>query len=72
MTLRGVAAIVGVGELKPERRTEPGKGPLELIGDVSRLAMQDAGVTIRDIDGLLVDPINEGGMLLPGSTWVAT
>ena len=67
MTLRGVAAIVGVGELKPERRTEPGKGPLELIGDVSRLAMQDAGVTIRDIDGLLVDPINEGGMLLPSS-----
>lgn len=66
MTLRGAAAIVGVGELKPVRHTN-GQGPLDLIADVSRLALEDAGLSFASIDGLLVDPINESPMLVPSS-----
>ncbi len=66
MGLRGVAAIAGVGELKPERET-PGRGPLDLIAEVSRQAVADAGIGWREIDGLLVDPINESPMLVPSS-----
>lgn len=66
MTLRGAGAIVGVGELKPVRHTD-GQGPLEIIAEVSRLALDDAGLGFGSIDGLLVDPINENAMLIPSS-----
>jgi acetyl-CoA acetyltransferase len=66
MTLRGAGAIVGVGELKPVRHTD-GQGPLEIIAEVSRLALDDAGLSFGSIDGLLVDPINENAMLIPSS-----
>ncbi len=64
MSVRGNAAIVGVGELKPARHT-PGRTSLDLIAEVSRMAVADAGLTFADVDGLLVDPINDGGMLIP-------
>ncbi len=67
MTLRGVAAIAGVAELKPERMTPPEVGAMEVIAEVSRAAIQDAGVSIREIDGLLVDTFNDSGLLLPSS-----
>jgi acetyl-CoA acetyltransferase len=66
MTLRGAAAIVGVGELKPVRRTS-GRGPVDLIAEVGRLALEDAGLTFGDVDGLLVDPLNESPFLVPSS-----
>ena len=53
--LRTRAAISGIGELKPQRRTE-GVTTLELIAQVSRLAARDAGVAPDEIDGLLVGP----------------
>jgi len=49
------AAIVGIGELKP-RRTTVGRTTLELVAEVSRLALADAGVEPQEIDGLLVGP----------------
>jgi acetyl-CoA acetyltransferase len=55
MTLKNRAAIVGIGELKPRRRTE-GVTTLELIAQVSRLAALDAGLEPGEIDGLLVGP----------------
>lgn len=51
MSLRGSAAVVGVGEagvgLAPE-----GHGPLDLIGAASRSALTEAGLTLRDVDAL--------------------
>ena len=49
------ATITGIGELKPQRRTE-GVTTLELLARVSRLAALDAGVEPGEIDGLLVGP----------------
>jgi acetyl-CoA acetyltransferase len=49
------SAIIGIGELKPERRTR-GVTTLELIAKVSRQAAIDAGVEPAEIDGLLVGP----------------
>lgn len=49
------AAIVGIGELKPVRTTE-GRATLEMIAEVSRAAVLDAGLGPDQIDGLLVGP----------------
>ena len=53
--LRGVAAIVGIGELKPER-TRPNRDGLSLLAEAAYLAIQDAGITKGDIDGMVLDP----------------
>lgn len=55
MTRRPGGAIVGVGELKPMRTTH-GETTLELIAEVSRRAVLDAGLDPGEIDGLLVGP----------------
>ncbi|OAJ55993.1 acetyl-CoA acetyltransferase [Paraburkholderia ginsengiterrae] len=55
MNRRSLAAIAGIGELKPERRTF-GATTLELIAETVRLAVEDAGLEKDDIDGLLVGP----------------
>ncbi|MET3580072.1 acetyl-CoA acetyltransferase [Mesorhizobium robiniae] len=52
---RSRGAIAGIGELKPTRRTE-GRTTLEMIAEVSRLAVLDAGLEPGHIDGLLVGP----------------
>ena len=49
------AAITGIGELKPQRRTD-GVTTMELLARVSQLAALDAGVEPGEIDGLLVGP----------------
>src|SRR5690242_15030076 len=53
-TLRGAAAIVGIGELKPERQ-RPGRDAMSLLAEAAYLAIQDAGLTKRDIDGMVFD-----------------
>jgi acetyl-CoA acetyltransferase len=53
-TLRGAAAIVGIGELKPER-TRPGRDAMSLLAEAAYLAIQDAGLSKRDIDGMIFD-----------------
>jgi acetyl-CoA acetyltransferase len=65
-TLRGAAAIVGVGELKPER-TRPGRDAMSLLAEAAYLAIQDAGLAKRDIDGLIFDE----GMIGSGSGYCA-
>jgi acetyl-CoA acetyltransferase len=52
MSLRGQAAIVGLGELKPERNSG-GRGALELVAEVAQRAIADAGLKKSDVDGLL-------------------
>lgn len=49
------AAVVGVGELPPRRRT-PDETALGLMGRAARLAVDDAGLRPIDIDGLFVGP----------------
>jgi len=52
MTLRGKAAIVGIGEV-PTRRTYPGRTTYSLCAEATRLAITDAGLRKEDIDGLV-------------------
>jgi len=54
-TLRGAAAIVGIGELKPERE-RPNRDTVSLLTEACYLAIQDAGLTKSDIDGLIMEP----------------
>lgn len=49
------AAIVGIGELPPVRRTY-GQATLDMLAEVSALAVADAGLEPAAIDGLLVGP----------------
>jgi acetyl-CoA acetyltransferase len=55
MSAASKGAIIGVGELKPVRRTE-GVTTLELLAKVSLAAVMDAGIEPYEIDGLLVGP----------------
>src|SRR5581483_409442 len=64
--MRGAAAIVGIGELKPER-TRPGRDAMSLLAEAAYLAIQDAGLSKRDIDGMIVDE----GMIGGGSGYCA-
>ncbi|MDO6655492.1 thiolase family protein [Anaerobacillus sp. 1_MG-2023] len=48
-------AIIGIGELKPVRYST-GETTLSLIAESVRLALQDAGISKEDVDGLLVGP----------------
>jgi acetyl-CoA acetyltransferase len=62
MTLRGKAAITGIAEL-PTRRSYPGRSQYGLCAEAARLAIEDAGLTKADIDGLVV----EGGNVTPAA-----
>ena len=55
MIRRPRAVIAGIGELKPERRTD-GATTLGYIAEAVRLAVEDAGLEKAAIDGLLVGP----------------
>jgi acetyl-CoA acetyltransferase len=49
------AALVGIGELKPQRHTQ-GVTSMEMLMQVSAEAIADAGLAPGEIDGLLVAP----------------
>lgn len=66
MWLRGKAAIVGIGELRPTRTTH-GETNLGMLAEVARLAIADAGLSPRDVDGLLTSPFSESTMLVPST-----
>ncbi|HEY6395193.1 MAG TPA: hypothetical protein VIX12_07220, partial [Candidatus Binataceae bacterium] len=67
MSLKGKAAAIGIGELKPLK--EPGDATaLGLMAQVSAEAIADAGLEKKDIDGFLVGvPFSDPGMLYPAS-----
>jgi acetyl-CoA C-acetyltransferase len=66
MSLKGTAAAIGIGELKPFK--EPGDlTALAMMGTVAAEAIADAGLEKRDIDGFLVGvPFSDPGMIYPG------
>lgn len=65
-SLRGRAAIVGVGELKPARQTE-GETTLTMLAKAGVLAAEDAGISLQEVDGLLTQPLPETRMLAPST-----
>ena len=54
MTIRGRAAIVGIGEV-PTRRSYPDRTTLGLCAEAARMAIEDAGLRKADINGLVTD-----------------
>ena len=54
MTIRGKAAIVGIGEV-PTRRSYPDRTTLGLCAEAARMAIEDAGLRKADINGLVTD-----------------
>ena len=67
MSLKGKAAAIGIGELKPLK--DPGdETPLSLMAKVSAEAIADAGLEKKDIDGFLVGmPFADPGMIYPAA-----
>ena len=53
-SLRGKAAIVGIGEV-PTRRVYPGRTMYGLCAEAAKLAIDDAGLRKDDINGLVTD-----------------
>jgi acetyl-CoA acetyltransferase len=68
MGLRGEAAIVGIAEY-PHRRKYlgPRKFTLEQWAELTRMALDDAGLAARDIDGIVCSDIREAGMFTPAT-----
>jgi acetyl-CoA C-acetyltransferase len=67
MSLKGKAAAIGIGELKPMK--EPGDATaLGLMAKVAAEAIADAGLEKKDIDGFLVGvPFSDPGFIYPAS-----
>src|SRR5438309_5660506 len=65
-SIRGKAAIAGVGELKPERYTEDATTQ-ELVVDAGLQAVADSGIPFEDIDGLLVHSMAGVTMFVPAT-----
>jgi len=55
VTLKRAAAITGIAEMKPQRSSD-GLSTLGIWADVSRQAILDSGLTLADVDGLLIGP----------------
>ena len=68
MGLRGEAAIIGLAELKPERRPSgPARFTLEQWADLSRMALDDAGVSAAEVDGIATNAIDESSKFAPAT-----
>lgn len=66
MTLRGRAAIVGIGEFKPSRYTE-GATTLGMLAQVARDAIADAGLEMSEVDGLVTESFAEAPFMAPST-----
>ena len=66
--LRGEAAIVGVAEFAPVRKPEKLWMGLEAYSELARMALDDAGLTIRDVDAVLTgNNLQEAQMFVPAT-----
>ena len=62
MTLKGKAAVVGVGATPYYKRGQSlPQTPLELAGKATLAALDDAGLTVDDVDGLALYSVGLGG-----------
>ena len=68
MGLRGEAAIVGFAELKPEKKpTRPALFSIEQWANLARLALLDAGIEAKEVNGLVTNAISESAMFVPAT-----
>lgn len=68
MGLKGLAAVAGVAQYKPEKyATAPRMFHLEQVADLAQQALDDAGMQLHDIDGLVVTGahFHEASMFVP-------
>ena len=66
--LTGNAAIVGIAEWKPERRpTAPPIFTLEQWAQLTRQALDDAGLSPADVDGICATNIRESDSFVPST-----
>jgi acetyl-CoA C-acetyltransferase len=66
--LRGDAAIVGIAELKPERKpTRPPAFSIEQWSRLSKLALDDAGLPASLVDGIATTRISESVLFAPAT-----
>jgi acetyl-CoA C-acetyltransferase len=66
--LRGESAIVGVAEMAPERRSSRLWMGIEAHAELARQALADAGLSIRDVDGILTGSrLQEAQMFVPAT-----
>lgn len=65
--LRGEAAIVGIAEFAPVRKPDRTWMGMEAYAELARQALQDAGMTLGDVDALMTGHVAEAGpMFMPG------
>lgn len=68
MGLKGQAALVGAAQYKPEKyATAPRMFHLEQVADLGLAALADAGLSLRDVDGLAIlgPQFQEASMFVP-------
>lgn len=66
--LQGNAAIVGMAELRPLRHYEqPRKFTLEQWADLARIALDDAGISPTEVNGICTPGIRESGSFVPST-----
>lgn len=68
MGLKGQTALVGAAQYKPEKySTAPRMFHLEQVADLAGQALSDAGLELRDVDGLVVlgPQFHEASMFVP-------
>ena len=56
--LRGKAAIVGIGNTK--RWNAPGRTPFDQAQEAAVLALEDCGLSLKDVDGLFCSISSSG------------
>ena len=73
MGLVGNAAIAGIADWKPERQHagEP-RFTIEQYAELARLALEDAQIEAREVDGLVTARIGESSNFMPATTWPRT
>ncbi|HEY6599954.1 MAG TPA: thiolase family protein, partial [Pseudomonadales bacterium] len=68
MGLRGDAAVVGFAEHPHERKyLGPRRFTIEQWAELAKLALDDAGLSARDINGIVCADIRESGMFTPAT-----
>ena len=68
MGLDGTAALVGYAEFPHERKyTGPRQFTLEQWAELTRLALEDAGLELRDVNGIVCTDIRETGSFTPAT-----
>jgi len=68
MGLQGHAAVVGIAEHPPERHYRgERRTTLEQWADLAALALEDAGLDSRDVNGLVCSSLRESEMFVPST-----